>query len=140
MKFSRVFCLVIVLLTLILSNQNVEAQFFKRLRNFFRPMMRPFMPIFRPMRKFLGLRSSRPRFRDDGTQRPQATGRDEVNPSDCGRDPGKGTGKLCFPDGQLCQQSKIKKPMIFYEAYLQCHHAIVYPIQHIFKVVFVHFE
>ena len=47
-----------------------------------------------------------PRFRDDGTQSPQATGRDEINPSDCGRNTEDGTGKLCFPDGILCQNSK----------------------------------
>ena len=47
-----------------------------------------------------------PRFRDDGTQSPQATGRDSLFPEDCGRDPNKGTGKLCFPDGILCQNSK----------------------------------
>jgi len=43
------------------------------------------------------------RFKDDGTQSPQATGRDEIYPRDCGREPDKGTGKLCFPDGLLCQ-------------------------------------
>jgi hypothetical protein len=46
-------------------------------------------------------------FRDDGTQVPQATGRDELFPSDCGRNEADGTGKLCFPDGLLCQQSKL---------------------------------
>ena len=46
------------------------------------------------------------RFRDDGTQSPVSTGRDELFPTDCGRDPSKGTGKLCFPDGQLCADSK----------------------------------
>ena len=46
-------------------------------------------------------------FRDDGTQVPQATGRDELFPADCGRNENDGTGKLCFPDGLLCQQSKI---------------------------------
>ena len=46
------------------------------------------------------------RFRDDGTQTPQATSNDELFPSDCGRDPNQGTGKLCFPVGQLCAESK----------------------------------
>ena len=68
----------------------VEGQFFNALANLFRPLTRVF----------------RPRFHDDGTQSPQATGRDEILPSDCGRDPDKGTGKLCFPDGLLCQQRK----------------------------------
>ena len=70
--------------------QPVEGQFFNALANLFRPLTRVF----------------RPRFHDDGTQRPGATGRDEILPSDCGRDPDKGTGKLCFPDGLLCQQRK----------------------------------
>ena len=41
-----------------------------------------------------------------GTDSPQATGIDNVFPSDCGRDPDTGTGNLCFPDGLLCQQRK----------------------------------
>ena len=48
----------------------------------------------------------RGRFRDDGTQRPVATGRDQINPDDCGRNTNTGRGKLCFPDGKLCQDSK----------------------------------
>jgi len=52
---------------------------------------------------FLGGLFGGGRFKDDGTQSPQATGRDELYPRDCGRDTGKGTGKLCFPDGILCQ-------------------------------------
>ena len=47
-----------------------------------------------------------PRFHDDGTQSPQATGNDKLFPDDCGRDENEGTGKLCFPDGLLCQNSK----------------------------------
>jgi len=43
------------------------------------------------------------KFVDDGTESPQATGHDEMFPRDCGRDPDEGTGKLCFPDGLLCQ-------------------------------------
>ena len=43
---------------------------------------------------------------DDGTQSPQATGREELFPSDCGRDTNQGTGKLCFPDGLLCKERK----------------------------------
>ena len=48
----------------------------------------------------------RPRFVDDGTESPVATGKDPLFPDDCGRDPDKGTGKLCFPDGILCQDRK----------------------------------
>ena len=72
--------------------QPAEGQFFRALRNFFRPFANAF----------------RPRFVDDGTQTPQATGRDEILPSDCGRDPDAGTGKLCFPDGLLCQNRKFR--------------------------------
>ena len=43
---------------------------------------------------------------DHGTPFPQATGRDELLPSDCGRHVHDGTGKLCFPDGLLCQNRK----------------------------------
>jgi len=42
------------------------------------------------------------RFVDDGTQEPRLTGTDELFPTDCGRDPKQGTGKLCFPVGQIC--------------------------------------
>ena len=42
-------------------------------------------------------------------QKPVSTGRDELYPADCGRDPKKGTGKLCFPDGQLCKNSEWRK-------------------------------
>ena len=70
-----------------------NAQFFRALANLFSAPLRGF--------NLFG-----PRFRDDGTQSPQATGRDELFPTDCGRDPNKGTGKLCFPDGLLCQNRK----------------------------------
>ena len=43
---------------------------------------------------------------DAGTPEPVATGRDELFPSDCGRHIHDGTGKLCFPDGLLCQNRK----------------------------------
>ena len=36
-----------------------------------------------------------------------ATGHDNPFPDDCGRDD-KNKGKLCFPDGLLCQKSKGK--------------------------------
>lgn len=95
-KDMRVFSIVLILvLGLTLAN----AQFFRALANLFRPVQNFFggmTNFFRP----------RPRFHDDGTQRPVASGRDELFPTDCGRDPDKGTGKLCFPDGLLCQRSK----------------------------------
>ena len=43
---------------------------------------------------------------DEGTLEPLATGFDEILPSNCGRKPFTGEGKLCFPDGILCQRSK----------------------------------
>ena len=48
------------------------------------------------------------RFVDDGTQEPRLTGTDELFPTDCGRDPKQGTGKLCFPVGQICADRKYK--------------------------------
>ena len=68
-----------------------NAQFFNALRNLFSPVTNLF---------------NGGRFVDDGTQAPQATGREELFPSDCGRDPAQGTGKLCFPDGLLCKDRK----------------------------------
>ena len=73
----------------------------------------PFRQIFRPVQQFFGNAMhavgnlfSGGRFVDDGTQSPQATGIDSLFPDDCGRDPDAGTGKLCFPDGILCRDSK----------------------------------
>jgi hypothetical protein len=43
---------------------------------------------------------------DDGTLEPLATGFDEILPSNCGRNLKDGMGKLCFPDGILCQRRK----------------------------------
>ena len=77
----------------------VNGQFFNALRNLFRPVEN----IFRPVANIFG---GGGRFTDDGTQSPQSTGKDELFPRDCGRDTNKGTGKLCFPDGLLCQDSK----------------------------------
>ena len=51
-------------------------------------------------------RPPRGNFFDDGTRVPQATGFDEIYPEDCGRHPHDGTGKLCMPDGLLCQESE----------------------------------
>ena len=45
-------------------------------------------------------------FVDNGTPEPKATGKDELFPTDCGRDPKTGTGKLCFPVGQICADRK----------------------------------
>lgn len=99
-KLSVAFVLALALLA-----TPANAQFFRAIENFFRPINNFFSGMFRPI---FG-----PRFHDDGTQRPQATGRDELFPTDCGRDPDKGTGKLCFPDGLLCQRSKFFFNQIF---------------------------
>jgi len=87
--------LLVTALTLALAAQQANAQFggfdfFRPIQNFLKPVMR-----------FFG---GGPRFHDDGTQAPQATGRDALFPDDCGRDEDKGTGKLCFPDGKLCEE------------------------------------
>ena len=47
------------------------------------------------------------RFQDTGTQEPVATGNDALFPEDCGRNADTGRGKLCFPDGLLCKESKL---------------------------------
>ena len=67
-----------------------DAQFFNALAN-----------LFKPVTSLLG---GGGRFTDDGTSRPKADGREEQFPSDCGHNEDTGTGKLCFPDGLLCQQ------------------------------------
>ena len=74
-----------------------EAQFLRGLANLFRAPVGGF-------NLFGGGNNNR--FKDDGTQKPVATGRDEILPSDCGRNTKTGRGKLCFPDGKLCQDSK----------------------------------
>ena len=89
--------LLVTSLTLALAAQQANAQFggfdfFRPIQNFLKPVMR-----------FFG---GGPKFQDDGTQAPVSTGRDALFPDDCGRDEDKGTGKLCFPDGKLCEESK----------------------------------
>ena len=87
----------VTLLLLSLCSHYVQAQF---------PgldLFRPLQNLFQPVMRFFG---AGPKFRDDGTQSPQSTGRDKLFPDDCGRDENKGTGKLCFPDGKLCEESK----------------------------------
>ena len=74
---------------------NIEGQF-----NPFAGIGNILSQTFRGAQRFVG-----PRFTDDGTQTPQATGRDEAFPRDCGRETDTGRGKLCFPDGLLCNYS-----------------------------------
>ena len=75
---------------------NIEGQF------------NPFSGIGNIFRQTLSgaTRAFGPRFTDDGTQTPVATGRDEILPRDCGTNVNTGRGKLCFPDGKLCQERK----------------------------------
>ena len=89
--------LLIIFVALTLSLQSSEAQFFNAIRNLFGGSGGGGGGF----NLFGGSR-----FRDDGTQSPVSTGKDELFPTDCGRDPSKGTGKLCFPDGQLCANRK----------------------------------
>jgi hypothetical protein len=67
-----------------------DAQFLNALANLFKPVTTLF--------------GGGGRFADDGTQAPKADGREELFPSDCGRNTDSGTGKLCFPDGLLCKE------------------------------------
>ena len=82
----------------------VVAQFpftaFQGFTNFFRPVQNAIQPFVSGIANMMGFG---PKFIDDGTVAPVATGNDPLFPDDCGRDPDKGTGKLCFPDGLLCQ-------------------------------------
>jgi hypothetical protein len=96
MKFHRLLLLPCILLLV----GQTHGQFGFNLRNIFNPVQNLFRPLMRGVNQIFG----GSRFRDDGTASPQATGRDELFPDDCGRDEDKGTGKLCFPDGLLCQQ------------------------------------
>lgn len=99
MKLSNALCALVLLACALVPT---NGQFGFNLGNLFRPIQNIFQPVMRGVNQLFG----GSRFRDDGTQSPQATGRDELFPRDCGRDEDKGTGKLCFPDGILCQESK----------------------------------
>ena len=77
-----------------------DAQFFNAIRNIFRPATN----LFQGAGNIFG--GGGGTFSDDGTKRPQSTGKEELFPTDCGRNTDSGTGKLCFPDGLLCRDSK----------------------------------
>jgi hypothetical protein len=79
--------------------------------NFAHGAMNMFMPFRQMFGGFGAQRPSAPSAAENfgiggGTGAPQATGRDELNPADCGRDKKTGKGSLCFPDGLLCEQSR----------------------------------
>ena len=85
--------------TLAIFSAPVAGQFFNALRNIFSGGGGGGGGGF-------GLFGGGGRFTDDGTQSPQASANDKLFPEDCGRDTRKGTGKLCFPVGNLCAESK----------------------------------
>ncbi len=89
-----------------------DAQF-NGMGRFFGNFAHGAMNMFMPFRQMFGGfgRPSQPSAAENfgiggGTGAPQATGRDELNPADCGRDKKTGKGSLCFPDGLLCEQSR----------------------------------
>ena len=118
MKISPAHSAALALLLLSFSVHNANAQF-----GF--DIFRPLQNLLKPVMRFFG---GGPKFTDDGTQSPQATGNDKLFPDDCGRDEDKGTGKLCFPDGLLCQNSKLRaicnNPEITRQARLLSFHVV----------------
>ncbi len=102
----RHFSLSFFLLVALLALSAVDAQFF---RNLFRGIGNIFRPPpggGRGFGGFGGFGGSRGRLDGTGgTRKPEATGKDNPFPDDCGRDDDN-KGKLCFPDGLLCQQSE----------------------------------
>ena len=86
--------------------RNTFQPFFQPIQSFNHNVFQPFMEGVMHMIMGHDHEHKENKFVDDGTESPQATGKDEIFPRDCGRDPEKGTGKLCFPDGLLCQNSK----------------------------------
>merc|ERR1719209_1834588 len=92
----------LVTLVLVLCTHSTDAQFgFGGFRNLFRPLQNLLQPVMRGVQNIFG---GGPNFINDGTRSPQATGKDKLFPDDCGREENSGTGKLCFPDGLLCQE------------------------------------
>ena len=87
----------ILIFAVIFAVPTADAQFFNAIRNLFRPVQN----VFQGAANVLG--GGGGNFRVDGPQRPKADGKEELFPSDCGRNTDSGTGKLCFPDGLLCQ-------------------------------------
>ncbi len=108
MKLSLSLTLLALALLLASAPPAAEAQFFRNLfrgvGNFFRPVMN----VFRPGPGGGGFGGGGRGGRLDstgGTRKPEATGNDNPFPDDCGRDDDN-KGKLCFPDGLLCQKSE----------------------------------
>ncbi len=107
MKIDMRLALVLLLLSLFLA-LGVDSQILKAMMHLFPNIF--FGPDGRGPRGERGgggrgQRGPPTPFVDDGTREPGATGRDELFPADCGRNPHDGTGKMCFPDGLLCSYS-----------------------------------
>ena len=96
----RLHCLVLLTILLPVAMGQFPFTAFQGFTNFFRPIQNAIQPFVSGIQNMMGFG---PKFIDDGTVAPVATGNDPLFPDDCGRDPDKGTGKLCFPDGLLCQ-------------------------------------
>lgn len=82
------------------------------MNRFFGNFGRGAMNFFKPMQAMFGFGGNKNSPANSfgiqgGTDAPQATGRDDLLPADCGRDKKSGKGSLCFPDGILCEESKI---------------------------------
>jgi len=96
----RLHCLVLLPIFFPIAMGQFPFTAFQGFTNFFRPIQNAIQPFVSGIQNMMGFG---PKFIDDGTVAPVATGNDPLFPDDCGRDPDKGTGKLCFPDGLLCQ-------------------------------------
>ena len=88
----------VILIIAVILAPRADAQFFNAIRNLFRPVQN----VFQGAANLVG-GAGGGNFRDDGTPRPKSDGKEELFVSDCGRNTDSRTGKLCFPDGQLCQ-------------------------------------
>jgi len=78
--------------------------FFRSVNSGFRSMFHPVMNMFSPpSRPFTPNKVNGDFDETGGTKEPVSTGIDKLYPDDCGRDKDKGTGLLCFPDGELCK-------------------------------------
>ncbi|XP_040574944.1 uncharacterized protein [Lepeophtheirus salmonis] len=91
----------ILCLFVMIAISGTSGQFFNVFNNLFRPLS----TLFRGGD-------------DGGTPRPQATGNDELFPTDCGRNHKTGRGKLCFPDGKLCETRVSRSGNINYGGHL----------------------
>jgi len=119
MKFALA---VLVVFAAILHSNDAQ---FNGMGRFFGNFGRMFKPIQNMFQGFGGRPAAGPAASNSfgisgGTNSPQASGRDELNPADCGRDSKTGKGSLCFPDGLLCEQSKTF--LIFYPTLLHMLH------------------